>query len=94
MWVPILLLLALTIYRMKQMGLDTYTILAYISQYFNFLIGGDVTETFSARVGRHVEFKDQPIVFWDTLRYVLDIIFTPFETEHCARSAERRKQTL
>ena len=84
-------LFLLTVARARQAGCSWYVILSYCSCYFNFLIGGDIQETFSARTGRMVLEKHRPVAFWNLTCFVLDIIFVGFERNHCFASAQRKR---
>jgi len=79
-----------TIYRARQSGMEWIAIIAVLSKYFNFLIGGDLYETFSARTGRHVRDSDAPAYAWNICCLVLDCAFIVVERNHCHASARRK----
>ena len=89
----LLCLIILVVLRARRAGATWFCILASLSQFFNFLIGGNINETFSTRVGRHVRDGDEPAYVWKTCGRALDLIFFPLEPDHCARAYRRTYKT-
>lgn len=85
-------LIGLTVVRARKAGADWLTIIGTFSQYFNFLLGGDLRETFSARTGRSVRDGDAPVWLWNICCFVLDCLFIGVERNHCFASVKRKKE--
>jgi hypothetical protein len=83
-------LFVLTVSRARQSGTEWRTIIGTFSQYFNFLIGGNLSETFSARTGRHVLNDNNPSCGWNITCFFLDLLFMGVERNHCFKSAKRK----
>jgi len=56
-----------------------------IDQLANTLLGGARDETISSRAGKG-KLKGSP--FWSVVADVIDVLFLPWETDHCLRSIE------
>lgn len=83
-------LLIVIVIRARRAGSSWYDIISSISKFFNFLIGGSIKETFSARVGRHRYNGDDPEVLWYVCSIVVDFAFKWREADHCEASRIRK----
>ena len=62
-----------------------FNVLIGIDQLANTLIGGYPDETISSRAGKG-RIMGSP--FWTVAAFVIDLLFLPFERNHCFKSIE------
>ncbi|MAE21805.1 MAG: hypothetical protein CMK92_05180 [Pseudomonas sp.] len=62
-----------------------FNILYSLDQLANTLLGGYPDETISSRAGKG---RLRGSIFWSVAADLIDVLFLPFETDHCNRSIE------
>jgi hypothetical protein len=67
------------------LGAYFFNILYSLDQLANTLIGGNPDETISSRAGKG---RLRGSVFWTISANIIDVLFLPFERDHCFNSIE------
>lgn len=62
-----------------------FNILISVDQLLNVLIGGKPDETISSRAGKG---RLRGSLFWSIAASIIDVLFLPFERDHCFNSIE------